>query len=159
MKSKKTIVASPASSKPASKSMFWLKLIVVFSLIAIFADATLTYNKLTDSAVGCPAGGGCDIVKGSIYSEFFGIPVSLFGMGAFIAFLVLAFLVWHKDISAILAFDWILIIGGIGLLIALYFVYIMLFVLEAICNWCFLSHFMLLFVFLAAYCGRKDSKE
>ena len=144
------------SSPPASLAL-WLKLIVVFSLIAIGADAMLTYNKLTDSAVGCPAGGGCDIVKGSIYSEFFGIPVSLFGMGAFIAFLVLVFLAWHRDISNVLAFDCILILSGIGLLVAIYFVYIMFFVLEAICNWCFLSHFMLLFVFISAYQGRKES--
>ncbi|QQR93014.1 MAG: vitamin K epoxide reductase family protein [Candidatus Iainarchaeum archaeon] len=146
------------SVSPSRSSVgLWFKLIIVFTLIAIGADAMLTYNKLTDSAVGCPAGGGCDIVKGSIYSEFFGIPVSLFGMGAFIAFLVLVFLAWHRDISNVLAFDWILILSGIGLLVAIYFVYIMLFVLEAICNWCFLSHFMLLFVFISAYQGRKES--
>lgn len=134
-------------------SRTWLKLIIVLSLIGIGADALLTYNKLTDSAVGCAAGGGCDIVKGSIYSEFMGIPVSLFGLGTFLFFIALSLLALGKKIPAEWAYKLIMGFSALGLLIALYFMYIMLFVLDAICPWCILSHAALLLVLICAYKG------
>lgn len=136
----------------------WLLLIIVFSLIGIGADALLTYNKLTDSAVGCAAGGGCDIVKGSIYSEFMGIPVSIFGLGTFALFILLALLARAGTIQKEWAFKITALFGIIGLLIAAYFVYIMLVVLEAICPWCFLSHAALLLTTVFAYKGMEAKK-
>ncbi len=139
------------------KAKIWYYLIIAFSLLALFADGTLTYNKLTDSAVGCPAGGGCDIVKGSIYSEIFGIPVSLIGMGAFLSFIALALLGLKKKLSNEKAFLYILVLSGLGLIPAAYFMYIMFVVLEAICPWCVFSHAMLLGVVISSYIGWKGS--
>ncbi len=133
----------------------WYYLIIVFSLLALFADGTLTYNKLTDSAVGCPAGGGCDIVKGSIYSEVLGIPVSLIGMGAFLTFIALALLGLTKKLHPEKAFLYTLILSGLGLFPAAYFMYIMFGVLDAICPWCVFSHAMLLGVVIFSYNGWK----
>lgn len=133
----------------------WLKLIIACSLLAIVADSVLTYNKLTDSAVGCAAGGGCDIVKGSIYSELFGIPVSLIGSGAFLLFIILAAAGLKKILPVEDAFKYTAIFAGLGLFPAAYFMYIMFGVLNAICPWCVFSHAMLLGVFISAYKGWK----
>ena len=69
-----------------------LKIIIVLSIVGMAVDTLLSYNKITDSNVACEAGGGCDIVAGSIYSEIgdTGIPVSFLGFGAFLLFGILS---------------------------------------------------------------------
>ena len=124
-----------------------LKIIIILALAGMAVDALLTYNKITYSRIGCPAGGGCDIVTGSIYSEVLGIPVSLLGMGAFIFFIILALLALNGKFSEKNAFQLIIAVSAIGLVIAAWFVYVMVYLLDAICPWCVLSHTILLAIF------------
>ena len=133
------------------------KLIIVLSILGILVDGLLLYNKTTDSNVACEAGGGCDLVGGSIYSEIAGIPVSVFGIGAFFVFALIGAAGLKGKLEPGKAVLSILILSGLGLLGAAYFVYIMVFVLEAICQWCMVSHLFLAAVFVAsvlAYRGR-----
>ena len=121
--------------------------IILLALAGMSFDTLLTYNKVTSSSLGCQAGGGCDIVSGSIYSEFFGVPVSLFGFSAFIAIFVIALLGLKGKLPAKKAVFGIAVLSGSGILIAFYFIYIMLFVLNAVCIWCMLSHLSLTLIF------------
>ena len=132
------------------------QIIVVLSLLAIGADVLLTYNKVTDSAVGCQAGGGCDIVAGSIYSEFMGIPVSLFGLAAFLFFILISILALYGKLPVGEAYKILFIVSALGLIPAAYFVYVMFFVLEAICPYCLFSHLMLLLIVGVSYKGRES---
>jgi len=129
-----------------SKSM--IKIIIILALAGMAIDALLTYNKITYSKIGCPAGGSCDIVISSPYSEFFGIPVSLYGMGAFIFFVFVGLLSLNGRIGEKMGLQIIAVFGAIGLVIAAWFIYLMEFVIQAICPWCILSHALLLAIFL-----------
>jgi uncharacterized membrane protein len=136
-----------------------LKIIIILSLAGMAVDSLLTYNKISYSRIGCPVGGGCDIVTGSIYSEFFAIPVSLFGLGAFMFFIAASLLALNGKFSEKNAFQLIIAVSAIGLVIAVWFVYVMVYLLNAICPWCVLSHTILLGIFaVSVYAFLKMQK-
>jgi uncharacterized membrane protein len=57
--------------------------------LGILNTGYITYNKLSSTAVACPAG-GCERVLESAYGNLFGLPLSLFGLLAYLAMAVLA---------------------------------------------------------------------
>ena len=90
----------------------------------------LTWAHYADSPVICVAGGGCETVQRSSYSEIVGIPVALLGLLSYAT--ILALIAWDAPIArlgaAALAF--------VGLLFGIYLLVVQLFVIEAICVWC-----------------------
>ena len=90
----------------------------------------LTWAHFADTAVVCVAGGGCETVQQSSYSEIAGVPVALLGLLSYSAILVLV--LWDAPIArpavATLAF--------VGFLFGLYLIALQLFVIDAICVWC-----------------------
>ena len=141
---------SVSSSMSASK-INWMALILA-SFAGIGTDFILFYNKITSNEVACPLGGSCNFVNNSVFSEMFGIPVSVFGLLAFAFFLVVSWTAWHRRVDEKTALLALVLVAGGSLLGIAYFVYLMIFVLEAICSWCMLSHLIMLSIFLyAAY--------
>jgi uncharacterized membrane protein len=70
----------------------------------------------------------------SPYSELFGIPVALFGVGFSIAVLGLALAWWRRlDRRALLGLYGL---GLLGVLFVAYLTYLELFVIGAVCVWC-----------------------
>ncbi|MDP2666019.1 MAG: vitamin K epoxide reductase family protein [Candidatus Diapherotrites archaeon] len=154
---RKPKVSSPGLSSPSSKNASqkahntkWM-VILVLALIGIGIDSILLYNKLSDTSTACPIGGNCDFVNNSVYSEMFGIPVSVFGILGFAFFFLIAWGGWHKRLAQETALKIIAIAGGLMFLGAMYFVYLMLYVLDAICTWCIFSHTVLLLIVLWAF--------
>lgn len=90
----------------------------------------LTWAHFAHTSVVCVAGGGCETVQKSSYSEIAGVPVALLGLLSYAA--ILALVVWDagtaKLIAATLAF--------VGFLFGLYLIALQLFVIDAICLWC-----------------------
>jgi uncharacterized membrane protein len=122
-------------------------------------DFILFYNKISYTSTACPLGGSCDLVNNSVFSEIFGIPVSAFGILSFAFFLVVSLAAWHKMVEEKMAWMAMAIVSGLSLLGALYFVYLMVFVLEAICTWCVFSHLILLTIFLLSYTNWKKGES
>jgi uncharacterized membrane protein len=81
----------------------------------------------------------------------FGIPISLFGILAYLTFLTLAYLGLKKKIEARTSLLIIFIMALLGEMYAGYLVYIMLYVLEAICPWCFVSHVILTLIIIISF--------
>lgn len=133
---------------PATK-VNWMALILA-SFAGLGTDFILFYNKITSNEVACPLGGSCNFVNNSVFSEMFGIPVSVFGLLAFAFFLVVSWLAWHRRVDEKTALTALVAVSGFSLLGIAYFVYLMIFVLEAICSWCMLSHAFMLGIFLYA---------
>jgi len=90
----------------------------------------LTWTHFADTSVICVAGGGCETVQKSSYSEIAGLPVALLGLLSYTA--ILGLVAWDapiaRPIAATLAF--------VGFLFGLYLVALQLFVIDAICVWC-----------------------
>ncbi len=120
-----------------------LKIIIILSLAGMAVDSLLTYNKIYSEKIGCPIGGGCDIVASSPYSVFLGIPVSVLGLGAYLFLFAVAILGLNGKISEKNCLQLIIAFSAAGMIIALWFIYLMEFVIQAICPWCLLSHAIL----------------
>lgn len=86
----------------------------------------------------CLGVGDCELVNTSRFSELFGIPVALLGMGAYAAILGLSLAVW-REVYAEIARRLLLLLAAIGVAFSAYLTYIELFVLREICPWCVLS--------------------
>lgn len=123
---------------------------IILAMMGLGTDFILFYNKVSHTSTACPLGGSCDFVNNSVYSEMFGIPVSVFGLLAFTFFFILAWVAWHKKIDEVLALKVLALFSGLTLVGIAYFVFLMLFVLGAICTWCMFSHLIMLSIFLFA---------
>jgi uncharacterized membrane protein len=58
-------------------------------IIGLGIAGYLTYLHYTGDAIPCVAGGGCETVQKSQYSNFFGIPVALLGLFSYLVLLAL----------------------------------------------------------------------
>jgi len=95
--------------------------------------AYLTWAHYADSQVICVAGGGCETVQKSEYSELAGIPVALLGLLSYSV--ILGLIVWDAPLARLGAAT----LALVGLFFAMYLVALQLFVIDAICIWCMVN--------------------
>lgn len=135
------------------KNRFGILLALALTGVAVSAYL-LTVHWGWWSAV-CLGVGDCELVNTSRYSEFLGIPVALFGMGAYAAILVLA-LAASRDIQP----DWtrrlMFALAAVGVAFSAYLTYIELFVLHEICPWCVLSAII---IFMIAFLSAMELRD
>lgn len=113
-------------------------LTLALSIIGAGIAGYLTYTHYNEGALVCSVGGGCHTVQESSYATIGPIPIAMLGLGMFITLAALAIvriLNW-KFISSDTATmaSWGITLSA--LLYYAYLVYIEIFVLEAICQWC-----------------------
>ena len=124
--------------------------VALLALAGLFLSAYLfLYAKGFYGSLACGAGGGCDLVQGSRWAEFFGFPVAGWGMGWYLAVLVVSLIsVQVRTANA----DWVnkallcLSVGGVGFTI--YLTALEIFVIRAICRWCVGSALLAIAIFL-----------
>ena len=111
-------------------------IILILSALGIAVSLYLTYLYFSNAeSTFCLAGSGCDTVRESPYSEILGIPVSLSGVIGYSLIFALSL------ISISYSVRWILLyfLSLAGVTFSLYFTYIELFVIKAICVYCLAS--------------------
>ncbi len=116
----------------------WLLIgFVVFSFLG-FLDATfLTLEHYNKGILPCYIFEGCDRVTNSSYSQIAGLPVALFGAVYYLAIFIATILFIDTKYRPIL---YILIFLPIfGFLFSLWFMYLQIFVIKAICFYCVIS--------------------
>ena len=128
-----------------------LKLAIYITSIIGLVDALyLTWVKLTHRVAFCGTYGGCETVNTSSYASILGIPIAVFGAGAYLVILILLFLEnkgqFWKENSPILVFG----ITLVGVLYSIYLTYIEIAVLHAICPYCVVSGICMLVLFFLA---------
>jgi uncharacterized membrane protein len=104
---------------------------------------------LSHTEAAClPGIGNCETVNSSRYASIFGIPIALLGAGAFLAIVVALYIEERKkslaEIGLYVSFGTSLI----GVLYSAYLTYIELAVLHAVCPFCVISAFSMLFIFV-----------
>jgi len=129
--------------KPINKRL----VLTVLSVLGIAISLYLTYTKLTESEIKCGFG-GCNVVQKSEYSQVFGIPVAVFG----VIFYFLLFALNHLKANKFLKY-WVLI----GLVFSLYFTYLELFVINAICTWCVASAILIVLATVLVFLDKPTS--
>ncbi len=139
------------------------------AVIGILITSYLTYLSFTGGQALCPidqatGGSSCDLVLKSAYARIFGIPLSLFGLFAYIAmaaFALVPFLVNEESNKKQRNFlenitGRFLLIGGTAMAVfSGYLMYISFFRLQEACLYCISSATCSLLLFILAIIGRE----
>ncbi len=107
------------------------------SILGFFDSVYLTIQHYTQFALPCTITHGCDIVTKSEYSSIMGVPVALLGAIYYLTIFLAAYIIIETKKTEYLRF--IAIATPLGFLFSAWFVYLQLFVLHAICQYCMLS--------------------
>ena len=113
---------------------------VVIACLGLIDSAYLWLIKITNNEALCiPGIGDCWSVNNSKYSEFYGIPISVFGIFTYLVILILILAEKRSDLhrnNLVLAQFAITLIGFI---FSIYLTYIQYGVLNAFCPFCLVS--------------------
>ncbi len=123
--------------------------IFVLSVVGVLVSAYLTYAHYTEATVlACPETGiiNCAKVTTSAQSHFLGMPVAVLGLVFYIAFAGVNFptLARSRRLDA-LRFA----MSGGSVLFILWLIYAELVLINNICLWCSVVHFVTLVIFFA----------
>ncbi len=123
-----------SSNKPAAPSNRIPIIFLIISAIGFIDAAYLTTQHYLGAPVACSILKGCEQVTTSQYSLIFGVPVALLGALYYLTILVLSVAYLDSRKQSILKLAARLTL--IGFLASLYFVYLQIFVIKAICLYC-----------------------
>lgn len=120
-----------------------------------FADATyLSMNALNSTPLVCDIQGldDCNAVAESPYSRLIGVPLAVYGLGFYgLSILLIGYLFARPSR---LAAKLLVLVTAFGALASLYFLYLQIYVIEAICIYCLgsaLASFLLLGLCMVAW--------
>jgi uncharacterized membrane protein len=125
------------------------KISIILSIAGLIVAGYLVYLDVSGSTAAlCSAGGGCDTVRESRYSQIGPIPVALIGVGGYLAILLVLLL--DSPGGRRSAYGPMLVFGFalIGVLYSLYLTYLELFVIVAICPYCMASAIIVACIFI-----------
>jgi uncharacterized membrane protein len=133
------------------KLLNWLVLAFLILSFIGFLDATfLTISHYTSRAVPCVISSfDCNKVTNGPYSTILGIPVALFGVGYYLILFVMTVAYLDRRYQKILL--WTSRFTIMGLIMSLWFIFLMAFVIKAFCLFCLLSAFTSITLFVFKY--------
>src|SRR5262249_37599706 len=108
------------------------------SLHDVGADSVALYvakGNYTGQPLWCPIIDGCNVVVNSPYSRIFGVPMSYFGFIYYLYMFALAARLAFDPFSNSLRFRAVLY-AGVGAASSLYFMYLQLGFIQAVCIYC-----------------------
>lgn len=125
------------------------RLIFALALIGCSISAYLFYTYIQEKPIVC-LNSGCELVRDSPYSYFFGIPLPFFGLVMYLFVIILSFLrtTFEHAHYHYLSTKLIFIFSGFGLLSSAYLTYLEAFVIHAYCIWCVTSAVLVTTIFL-----------
>jgi uncharacterized membrane protein len=144
----------PATAVPVARMV-----IAVLALIGTLVSAYLTLYKLGYlGALQCGAG-GCEVVQASQYSVLFGLPVAMWGMGAYLVLFVVALLGiqprWAEE-------RWVAFglfgFSAFGVAFSAYLTYLSGVVIGAFCQWCLVSAVTITLIFAFSIPGLQRAR-
>jgi uncharacterized membrane protein len=116
----------------------WIIFALIFVSFIGFLDATyLTAKHYLGTPLECSIFEGCERVTTSPYATVFGIPVALLGALYYLFIFILS--VAYLDTKRSLFISIIPPFTAMGLLASVWFIYLQLFVIKAICIYCVVS--------------------
>lgn len=133
--------------------------IAVLSLVGLLVSGYLTLYKLGYLGVIQCTTGGCETVQASQYALFLGMPVALWGMGAYAVLLLLAIAglqpAFVDDRRVSIA---IFSIAAVGLAFSAWLTYLEAMVIHAWCQWCVVSAVLITLIFLLSLPGLRGAR-
>jgi len=130
------------------RAVLWAS--VVFSGLGIFVSGYLVTKRFTGGSLACTRWAQCDVVNNSVYSQIFGVPVSVIGLAGYLLLLALALaalLAQGRIRFRLLLLGLLLSLGGVGF--SIYLTYLEIYVIEALCAWCVASAVVIALLLIA----------
>jgi uncharacterized membrane protein len=125
----------------------YLMLALAFIGIAdAFYVAQATY---TGRPLWCPIIDGCNTVANSPYARILGVPLSYFGLVFYLGMLGLAALLVVRPLSRALRVSAVLY-AAVGVCSSIYFMYVQLSFIQAVCIYCIVSGITTILLLVAA---------
>ncbi len=130
-----------------NKIPLWLIIGLITVAFLGFLDATyLTVKHFSGTDLNCYILDGCNEVTNSEYAEIFGIPVALFGALYYLTVMVLSIL--YLDLKKKFFLKLIPFLTTFGFLFSIILIYLMLYVIDALCIYCLGSAFTSTLLFI-----------
>ena len=133
--------------------------LAVLALVGLLVASYLSLYKLGYLGVIQCSTGGCEKVQASKYAYFLGLPVAVWGVGAYLAIFVVALLGiqprWARERWVALA---LFGMTAVGVAFTAYLTYLEAFVIGAWCQWCVVSAAIITLVFLLSIPGLKHAR-
>lgn len=124
-------------------------ILAVLDTIGLVVASYLSVVELEGGVPTCGIIHGCEEVATSQYNNFAGIPVAVFGVFLSVVLLSLALAWWRTNIYGLLLAHYALSL--VGVMFDGYFLFLQVFVIEAVCIWCLTYEISLLLRFLIAF--------
>ena len=138
---------------PLSKLNLVAKAVFALALIG-FADASyLTAKFFLGGSIPCSILGGCDTVTKSAYASIAGVPIAL--LGALFYLTVLILVIYYLDSAKSKIWTYLFFITLIGFLFSIYFVFLQVFIIKALCLYCLISAVTSTALFCLCFWARK----
>ena len=125
---------------------------LILAVLDVVGLAIASYLSIVELGGGVPQCGplhGCETVATSSYSRINGIPVAVFGVGLSLLLLSLALAWWKTNLYVLLLAHYGLSLGGV--IFEVYFMYLQVFVIHAVCIWCTSYGISLILRFIVAF--------
>jgi uncharacterized membrane protein len=110
---------------------------LILAVLDLVGLAIATYLSVVELGGGVPVCGplkGCETVAQSEYSRIGGVPVAVYGVGLSLILLTLAVAWWRTNLRSLLLAHYGLSLAGV--IFEVYFMYLQIAVIRAVCVWC-----------------------
>jgi uncharacterized membrane protein len=150
--------AEYAHAQPAAPPLARMA-IALLALIGLLVSTYLSLYKLgVIGGLTCTVG-SCEQVQASPWAVQLGIPVSLWGVGAYVAILAIAIVGLqpghvHSRWVALTLFG----LSAVGVAFSGYLTYIEAYVIEMWCQWCVTSAVIITLIFLLSIPGLRQAR-
>jgi uncharacterized membrane protein len=135
----------------SERSLYPRMAAALLALLGLLDATYLALERITGGSIACPIGGGCETVQSSAYALLFGVPVAFIGVAGYAALLFVALLSLQDINLPIISPDALLLaLASIALLAGVYFMYLQIAIIGAICFWCAMAALLDLLIWLAA---------
>lgn len=143
--------AGPAPAEALSRTGLALRVLTVAGLLLTAWLAWTGWGG--GSPAFCAQGSGCEVVQGSRWSRFLGLPIALWGFALYAA---LAWTAWRPG-PRLQRWRRLWRLSFLGLAISVYLTVAGLVVLQAVCAWCLASLALMLAIFVLVHLARPDA--
>ena len=133
--------------------------IALLALAGLMISSYLTMYKLGYlGEIQCTIG-GCETVQTSRWSRFLGLPVSAWGLGAYVTLLTLSIIGVQPRFArerwvALALFG----LSAVGVVFSAWLTYLEAFVIHAWCQWCVISAVLITLIFLLSLPGLRQAR-
>ncbi len=110
---------------------------LILAFLDVIGLGIAAYLSIVELGGGVPVCGplkGCETVAQSEYSRIGGVPVAVYGVGLSLILLTLAIAWWRTNLYVLLLAHYGLSLAGV--IFEIYFIYMQIVVIRAVCVWC-----------------------